>query len=84
VILKVMSVHDSKVGSYHRPFFQRSIGEAMRSWESIVNDPQTEFAKFPGDFTLFQVGEYDESTGILTPLSPLKSLGTGLEVRKQQ
>lgn len=79
--LLAFSVFDTKTDAFARPFFCKSIGEAMRSWESISNDPQSEICKFPADFTLFQVGEFDETTGKLTPLDAAKNLGTALQAK---
>lgn len=79
MILKVFAVHDSKVGAYLQPFFQRSKGEALRSWEGVCNDGQSAMSKFPADFTLFEIGEYDDSTGVIKPHEAKISLATGLE-----
>jgi len=83
VILKVFAVHDSKVGAYMQPFFQRSVGEAVRSWETVCNDGKSAMSTFPADFTLFEIGEYDDQSGALTPHTALKSLATGLDAKKQ-
>jgi len=81
--LKVFVVYDSKVGAYMQPFFCRSIGEAMRSWENVCNDGKSMMSSHPADFTLFEVAEYDELTGRFGQFDALKSLGTALEVKRK-
>lgn len=77
-----MCVHDSKVGAYLQPFFMRSKGEATREWESVVNNPETQFHKYPGDFTLFEIGIFDEETGNIKVHEAKISYGTALEYHK--
>lgn len=82
MLLHVFSVYDSKVGAFMSPFFMRSKGEAIRSFESVVNDPTHAFNKHPGDYTLFFHGHFDECGGLFfLEASPL-SLGLGLEYIK--
>lgn len=59
----VYSVFDSKVGMYAQPFFMRTKAEALRGWQTVANDPETNIAKFPEDYSLFELGEYDEERG---------------------
>lgn len=80
--MKVFVVHDSKVGAYMTPFFARTIGEAMRSWESLCNDGKSMMSQYPADFSLFEVAEYDDQSGRFAQADVLKSLGTALEVKR--
>jgi len=71
--LQVYAVYDAAVGCYMQPFFLRSKGEALRSFMDAVSDRKTQFSIHPEDFSLFQVGEYEEATGTLIPsLTPVK------------
>lgn len=82
MILKVFAVYDSKVKSYQQPFFTTAAGHAIRSFEQASNDPETTLSKHPADFTLFEVGEYDDSTALfLNSKAPL-SLGTALMFKR--
>lgn len=82
-MIKIFCVYDSKVECYMQPFFMQTKGAALRAWESTVNDPSTQFNKHPADFTLFEIGEYDENTGrILSYDSPL-SLGVAIELKRE-
>lgn len=81
--MKMFCVHDSKVGAYLQPFFLRSRGEALRAWGSAVNDPQTQFCKFPSDFTLFEIGEFCEDTGSCEMLKAKVALGVAVEFKNK-
>lgn len=72
MILKMCCVYDSKVGAYLPPMFFRSKMEAIRSFSSAVADESHQFCKYPEDYTLFDVGEWDDSTCKFTPhLTPI-------------
>lgn len=59
-MLKIFSVFDSKASAYMSPQFVPSTGDAIRSFCNIASDPSHVFHKFAEDFTLFEVGEWDE------------------------
>jgi len=61
--LLVYAVYDSKVQRYAQPFQMRTKGEALRGWQEVANDPSTSISKHPEDFSLMELGEYDESVG---------------------
>lgn len=61
MIMKCYSVFDVKAEAYLQPFFARSHGEAIRSFESAVADEKHEFNRHAEDFSLFYVGEWDDS-----------------------
>lgn len=82
MITKIFVVYDSKVEAYMQPQFYRSKGEALRAFEGACNQKDTQFNSHPEDFTLFYVGEYDDSTAtIIQPKTP-ESLGVAIEYKK--
>lgn len=80
-MLKMFTVFDSKAETYLRPFSMLSTGEAIRSFITTLNDPNTEFSLYPADFTLFEVGTFDETTCAITLHSSLINLGNGLHLK---
>lgn len=80
--LKIFSVYDSKIQAYNTPFYLRTSGDAIRGWTTAVNDETTQFNKHPEDFTLFEIGEYDDLTGDISQLPAKHSLSTALSVLK--
>lgn len=80
--MKIFSVYDSKVEAYMQPFFMQSKGAAIRGYTELVNDPNHSFGKYPGDFTLFELGSFDELTAKFDMYKTPVSLGVGLEFVK--
>lgn len=77
--LKIFCVYDCKVEAFLTPFFMSTKGEALRAWGTTVNDPSTNFFKYPGDYTLFELADFDSLTAAIVPHSAKVSLGTALE-----
>lgn len=70
MIQKVFSIRDIKGETYHSPFFKQTHGEAERDFRTVVNDDKSTINKYPADFDLWYVGEYDTNTGELIPTKP--------------
>jgi hypothetical protein len=79
MISVMFAVFDSAIKAYANPVFLQSRGEAIRGFIEIVNDPKSKFFKFPEDFTLFELGTYDDSSGLVTSLTTPYSLGNALQ-----
>lgn len=82
MVLRVFAVFDTKVGTYAKPFFMQTKGQALRGWSDVVNDPSTEVAKHPEDFVLFELAEYDDASGSFTNHAAPISLGLAIEFQK--
>lgn len=80
--ISMFTVYDSKVEAYLPPFYTRSIGEALRSWEEAVNDPNTAFAKHPADFTLFHIGTFEDSTAQMELFDAKRAISNALEAKR--
>lgn len=76
--LKAFTVYDSASQAYLLPFFCKTSGEAIRMFTDSVADPSTAFSKHPADFTLFEIGGYDDATGIMVANHHQNNLGTAL------
>ena len=70
MLKKIYTIRDSKGEIYHTPFFQNTHGEAERSFRTAVNDPQTSIYKYPEDYSLWYMGEYDDNTGLFKTKPP--------------
>lgn len=80
--LKIFSVYDSKVEAYLPPHTLRSTGEALRVFAELSNNPEVEFCKHPGDYTLFELGEWDETTGLIALYEAKRNLGLARDFKK--
>jgi hypothetical protein len=80
---KMYVVYDSKSESYGLPMFFQSKGVAIRNFTDEVSRPDSLIAKHPEDFTLFELGDYSESTGVFV-IHPVKvSVGLACEFKKE-
>lgn len=82
--LKVFAVYDSKVEAFLQPFIMQTKGQAVRAFTDSCNDPQSNFWKHPEDFTLFELGSWDEVSGAYTNLTAKVAIGGALEFRKAE
>lgn len=80
---KIFTVYDSKAEAFMQPFFMQTTGSAIRAFTDSVNDSKTQFYHHPADFTLMEIGEYDDQKGILKNHETKKSLGLALEYKKE-
>lgn len=83
MFLKIFTVYDSKAVAYMQPFFMKSTGEAIRAFQDTVNDSKTQFNHHPEDFTLFEIGVWDDEYAAITRHKALVSLGTALQFKKE-
>jgi len=80
---KMFAIFDSKISSFiEAPMMMISNGQAIRGWETACNDPKSDFYKHPEDFTLFELGTYDESSGKFDSLPTPVSLGLASQYKK--
>lgn len=76
-IIKAFSVFDSKAESYIQPFFFPATGQAIRAFETAAQDENHEFYKHAADYTLFEIGTFNQGTGHLEHGIPI-NLGNAL------
>lgn len=79
MVLKIFSVYDSKVEAYTIPQFFDSTGRALRALMNELDQPQSAMAKYPADFTLFEIGEYDDKKCEIKMYEAKINLGCALE-----
>lgn len=82
--LKCFSVHDAAAEAYLPPFYARSTGEAMRSFVEAANDEKGKFFAHAADYTLFEIGEFDDLTGIIHPLNVHRPLGKAIDFKRTE
>lgn len=75
MIINVYSVYDKAVKAFAPPFYARSAGEAIRSFQQLCTDPQSNVSRHPTDFVMFGLGTYDDSTGLFSTQEPMRMIG---------
>ncbi len=74
---KMFVIYDSAANAYMQPWFLTQEGMALRAFSDCVNDKEHNFGRHPEDYTLFNIGEFDDATAKVEWISPL-SLGNGI------
>ena len=80
MITKMFSVYDSKTEAYMAPFFMGARGQAIRSFVDTAGEGTSMIAKHPEDFTLFELGDFDDATASLSLHPTPVSLGIAIEL----
>lgn len=57
------AVKDEKSGAFLSPFFIRHVADAIRSLKRLVDDKTSGLGQFTEDYSLWRIGEFNESTG---------------------
>jgi len=82
MIQQVFVILDTKADAFGTPFFQHTVGLAMRACADLVRDPSTVVHRHPEDFVLFRLGTYNDQnatfeTGTPENLGSLSTLNQG-------
>lgn len=67
---KIFTVYDVQAETFGQPFFMQSEGIALRSFHEAALNPESEISKYPDDYVLYAIGEYNDDTGHITPQEP--------------
>ena len=81
-VFKVVAVKDELTNSFLSPAFIESIEEAERLFSYQVNTIGL-WKENPEDYSLYHIGSYDQETGSLIGIAPVKIVG-GRAVLKQE
>jgi len=79
--MNVYAVHDIKAEAYLQPFFAQTNGLAIRMFQQAANDQDHQFWKYAEDYTLFYIGIWDDSAGVLHSVTK-EPLGSALQYRE--
>jgi hypothetical protein len=76
----VFTVYDSKAQAHGTLMLFNTAAEAIRSFTQAAQDPKTQIFANPGDFSLVQIGVFDEFQGSIEPLEVRVDLGTAKQL----
>lgn len=83
MVLKAYSVRDAKSEIFHPPMYKSTHGEAERMFHELVNDEKSTLNKFPEDFDLYHLGEYNDQTGIFSSLDTPQHIIKAVQVKRK-
>lgn len=80
---KMYSIYDKAAQAYVTPFFMHTKAMAIRAFESNVNaQDENNISKHPEQFSLFELGEFDDSVAKLELHSEPELVASALELVK--
>jgi len=68
--VKLYSIFDKKSLIFSPLFPAPTPGAAERAIADQVSNPETQLAKWPADFALYRICEFDDQTGVVTSELP--------------
>lgn len=80
-VQKIFCFKDDKSDSYGPPMTVENQGFLIRQVQEELVKGQAIWAKHPHDFSIFELGEYDIYTGIITRHETKKCLGLVLDFK---
>jgi len=82
--MKLFSIYDVKAKFFLKIFTDSSSIAALRSFDAGVNETESVFSKFPDDFALMELADFDPNSGELTPLTHPVNLGSARTVLRDK
>lgn len=75
--MRMFVLFDKRAEQWLTPFFSKTNGTAYRELQEVVRSggEGNMLSKYPNDFELYHVGEWNEHEGVLTSV-PLQLIGT--------
>lgn len=64
------AIRDSAIDAFGTPVFVVAPGAAVRAFSDEINRKDSAYGAHPGDFELYLLGEFDDSTGSFNCGSP--------------
>lgn len=61
----IFSLHDVKSQAYAQPFYAPNRAVAIRHYMAAREDSASLVSKYPGDFRLYELGTFDDATGVI-------------------
>lgn len=68
--MNIFTIFDTKAKAYMQPFFSKNAATALREVQSAVDNTEHGFNTHAEDYSLFHIGNYDENSGKIDPISP--------------
>lgn len=78
----LFSIYDEKAHAYLPPFTLPRSDMAIRTFADCINSDSHAFARNPGDYSLYEIGMFDDSTGEITTHAVRINHGVGLSYKK--
>lgn len=73
---KFYSIFDTKALAFAQPFLASNDATAVRMVRGAARDPNTDLHRFPTDYVLVGLADWNEETGTIIPFEFQNNIGT--------
>ncbi len=78
MIMKIYSIRDNKAGVFNNPIFSPNDEHAKREFEMMYSNAKDGiFVRYPEDFDLYSIGEYNTDTGKIEGIDKVVNIAKG-------
>ncbi|AXL14703.1 nonstructural protein [Microviridae sp.] len=77
---KAFSVFDDKANCFMPPFFQHTTAMANRVFADAVRTKDHPFQTNPDDYTLYEIGTFDDTSGQIMPCKKILMITSATEI----
>jgi len=77
------AMYDSVARVYTPPFYMATSNVAIRAFALTANLPDSKVGLHPSDFTLYELGVFDDESGIFTAHDPHINHGLAANYKKE-
>ena len=84
MIRQMFSVRNAKGEFFNPPFISHTKGSAERTFQTLCNDPQSDIARYPEDYDLYYMGDFDDIKGTMIPLDTPEHLVKAVQLIKKR
>lgn len=81
IVYRAYAMRDIKSNTFSMPFFQMNKVMALRMFEDMSRDSQSQISKHPEDYQLFEIGVFDTATGFIDRYETVQFLATASEYK---
>lgn len=81
--LKVYAIYDAAAKAYGPPMVFHTTGLALREFETICRNSDSQLFKSPADFSVWEIGEYETDTGVVESVQQIKAVAQAIEYSQQ-
>lgn len=78
--MRIFSIRDLKSGHFNQPAFDKDSFTALRSFETLINESDSLIKRYPNDFALYELAEFNALTGEITSHNPPRELATAISL----
>ena len=83
MILKIFTIKDKK-SNFGQLFTEQNQLVALRNFNELCNSKDTMINKYPEDYSLYEIGEYDTETGEVKGYKTLKEIASAESFAKKE